>query len=98
VDRHRKRHGPLYQNLANLFLDLEHGPADPGSYRRRLDLESAIQMIDYTAGGATYHREYFASFPSQVLVFRFSAGKLRAYSGTLKLSDAHNAPTRAICR
>jgi alpha-L-fucosidase 2 len=85
-----------YQNLADLFLDFDHGPADPRSYRRQLRLEDAIHTIDYTAGGSTYHREYFANFPSQVLVFRFSAGKPGAYSGTLKLSDAHNAPTRAM--
>src|ERR1017187_8880441 len=84
-----------YQNLADLFLDFDHGPADPRSYRRQLRLEDAIHTIDYTAGGSTYHREYFANFPSQVLVFRFSAGKPGAYSGTLKLSDAHNAPTRS---
>jgi len=84
-----------YQNLADLFLDLDHGPAAPESYRRQLDLADAIHTIDYTAGGATYHREYIASFPNQVLVLHFTAGRPGAYSGTLKLADAHSAPTRA---
>jgi alpha-L-fucosidase 2 len=84
-----------YQNLADLFLDLDHGPTEAGSYRRQLNLAHAIHTIDYKTGVATYHREYFASFPDQVLVFHFSAGKPGGYSGTLRLSDAHNASTRA---
>lgn len=80
-----------YQNLADLFLDLEHGAAN--SYRRQLDLSTAVHSIEYKASGATYRREYFASFPQQVLVFHFTAGARGAYSGTLKLADAHHAPT-----
>jgi len=84
-----------YQNLADLTLDLDHGPAEPASYRRQLSLSDAIHSIDYAAGHTRYHREYFASFPSQVLVFEFTADRPGAYSGTLKLTDAHKAPTTA---
>ena len=80
-----------YQNLADLFLDLEHGAAS--SYRRQLDLSTAIHSIEYKTSGVAYRREYFASFPQQVLVFHFTAGARGAYSGTLKLADAHHAPT-----
>src|SRR6185295_7920420 len=52
-----------YQNLADLFLDLDHGPAENGTYRGQLDLVTAIHSVDYTAGSSTYHRESFASFP-----------------------------------
>ena len=82
-----------YQNLADLFLKLEHG--EPASYRRALDLSTAIQTISYTAGGVTYTREYLASAPNQVLVFRFTADQPAAYSGTLRLADAHGAPATA---
>jgi alpha-L-fucosidase 2 len=84
-----------YQNLADLYLDLEHGTAASGSYRRQLDLSTATQTIEYKAGGTAYRREYFASFPAQVMVFRLTAGKAGAYSGTLKLKDAHAAITAA---
>src|SRR5205823_13879949 len=46
-----------YQNLGDLFIDLEHGPAQ--DYRRQLDLATAIHSIEYSAGGTAYHREYF---------------------------------------
>ena len=84
-----------YQNLADLTLELAHGPAANVSYRRQLDLATATHTIDYKAAGVTYHREYFASFPHQALVFRFTADKPGAYTGTLRLSDAHSAPAGA---
>jgi alpha-L-fucosidase 2 len=82
-----------YQNLGDLSLDMNQGAAR--TYRRSLDIDNAIHTIDYSADGTTWRREYFASAPNQVLVFHFSAGKRGAYSGTLRLTDAHNARTSA---
>src|ERR1039457_66598 len=82
-----------YQNLGDLWLDLKHGAVQ--SYQRRLDIDSAVHTIQYRADGIKYAREYFASAPQQVLVFRFTADKPGAYQGTLKLSDAHAAGTQA---
>jgi alpha-L-fucosidase 2 len=78
-----------YQNLADLFFDLAHGA--PQSYRRRLDIDSAIHGIEYKADGTAYRREYLASAPQQALVLRYTADKPGAYNGTLKLNDAHAA-------
>src|SRR6185369_9983443 len=60
-----------YQNLGDLFLDLDHGP--PSRYRRELDLATAVHTIEYVADGVHYHREYFASHPHGVLVLWFTA-------------------------
>ena len=78
-----------YQNLADLYLEFEHGGVQ--GYRRQLDLGTALHTIRYSTGGAEYRREYFASAPARVLVFRFTADKPGAYSGTLRLADAHGA-------
>ena len=78
-----------YQNLADLYIDLEHGQTE--NYRRQLDLDSAVHTIEYLCAGTAYRREYFASVPAGVLVFRFTASKPGQYSGTLKLADAHGA-------
>ena len=78
-----------YQNLADLYLDLAHGA--PTTYRRTLDLSTALHSVKYAADGVAYEREYFASAPSQALIFRFTADKPAAYSGTLRLADAHQA-------
>jgi alpha-L-fucosidase 2 len=82
-----------YQNLGDLWLELSHGA--PQGYERRLDIDTATHGIVYSADGIAYRREYLASAPQQVLVLRYTADKSGAYSGTLKLSDAHAAPTTA---
>src|SRR6476646_10331706 len=82
-----------YQNLADLWLHLTHGA--PQAYQRRLDIDSAIHTIQYTADGIAFRREYLASAPQQVLILRYTADKPGAYNGTLKLSDAHAARTTA---
>ena len=82
-----------YQNLGDLWLDLSHGA--PQGYERRLDIDTAIHRIAYSADGIAYRREYLASAPQQVLVLRYTADKPGAYSGTLKLNDAHAARTTA---
>jgi alpha-L-fucosidase 2 len=82
-----------YQNLGDLFLDLTHGA--PRDYRRSLDIDSAIHTVDYSAGSTAWRREYFASAPQQVIVLRCTADRPSAYTGTLRLTDAHGAPVSA---
>jgi alpha-L-fucosidase 2 len=82
-----------YQNLADLYVDLDH--PDPGNYRRGLDIGSAVHTIEYSLGAASYRREYFASAPAQVLVFRFTCTGPATYSATLRLADTHGASTIA---
>ncbi len=54
-----------YQNLADLFFDLDHGAAT--GYRRALNISTATHTTAYAAGGVAYTREYLASAPNQVL-------------------------------
>ena len=82
-----------YQNLADLFLELNHGEAK--NYRRSLDIDRATHVIDYSAGGVAWRREYFVSAPQQAIVLRFTADERAAYNGTLRLTDAHGARTSA---
>lgn len=57
-----------YQNFGSLFCqilcDSKHPPKD---YIRDLDLNTAIASVNYKKGDNTYHREYFASYPDQVI-------------------------------
>jgi len=75
-----------YQNLADLYIDFEHGTAS--GYRRELDLATATHSIEYRADGIAYRRQYYVSAPAQVMILRFTADK-GAYSGVLRLVDAH---------
>lgn len=42
-------------------------------YSRSLSLDSAMVTVSFEAGGVNYKREYFASYPDNVMVVRFSA-------------------------
>jgi alpha-L-fucosidase 2 len=79
-----------YQNCGELEVALP--PAkDVAGYRRELDIERAVHTVTYTSGGVSYRREAFASYPDQVMVFRFDADKPGSHTGTLTLKDAHGA-------
>jgi alpha-L-fucosidase 2 len=82
-----------YQNLGDLYLDFDQGT--PQGYRRELDIANALHTIRYSADGTVYGREYLASAPAQVLVFRFIADKSGGYSGTVRFVDGHGATADA---
>ena len=76
-----------YQAFGDLHMEFNH--ADGQDYRRELDIGRAIHTITYKSGETQYRREYFASYPAQVMVFRFTADKPGSYSGTLQMTDMH---------
>lgn len=70
-----------YQPAGNLFLDFGHEPI-PGTYRRSLDLATAIQTVTYQLLGSgirpdagSFTREAFVSAKDDVLVFRIEASQ-----------------------
>ncbi|HUT09402.1 MAG TPA: glycoside hydrolase family 95 protein, partial [Thermoguttaceae bacterium] len=83
-----------YQTLGDLYIELpEH--ADATDYRRRLDIREAVAGVEYTSRGVRYRREYFSSYPGQVMVIHLTADKPGGYSGAIRLADAHGAQITA---
>lgn len=58
-----------YQPLGSLILDFDSSAAYT-SYSRELDLDRAMVTIHYSIGGINYTREFFASYPDQVIAMR----------------------------
>jgi alpha-L-fucosidase 2 len=83
-----------YQAFGDIFIDLGHAAA-PGSYRRCLDLVRGLHRIAYEHEGVRYTREYFSSFPDQVMVFRLSADAPGCYTGSVWLTDTHKGTITA---
>ena len=79
-----------YQTLGDLHIELT-GQAEHKEYRRDLDISQAVARVSYSSNGVRYRREYFASYPDQVMVVRLTADKPGGYSGTIRLSDGHEA-------
>ena len=60
-------------NFSETYIDFGHKFSDVRNYRRELDLRTAISSTTYTYDEATYSREYFVSYPDNVLVIRLDA-------------------------
>jgi alpha-L-fucosidase 2 len=65
-----------YQAFGDLFIDFE-GKGEAENYRRELNIGDAVQKVTYTKDGVNFCREYIASHPAGVMVFRFTADKAR---------------------
>lgn len=61
-----------YMPLGNLYLQYLHGDTVQ-SYKRTLDIGTAISNVTYTVGKLEYTREAFISHPHQVLAVRLTS-------------------------
>lgn len=78
-----------HQTFGDLHLDLPDAPATPPpDYRRELDLDNAIASVSYTHQGVRHQREFFASYPDDVIVGRLSADRPGSVTFTLR----HTSP------
>lgn len=64
-----------YLSYGNMYLDFQDGasPDNVENYSRDLNLRNAVSSVDYDYKGTHYHREYFVSYPDNVLVTRLTA-------------------------
>ncbi|MBC7336782.1 MAG: glycoside hydrolase family 95 protein, partial [Clostridia bacterium] len=77
-----------YQPCCDLELDFgKTGPVS--SYRRELDLSSAVVLTTYRTGDVTFTRSVFASYPDQVIVVRITADKPGAVTFVASLTTPH---------
>lgn len=69
-----------YQTMGELFLNFEIDSGEVDDYVRELDLDNATVTVRFSANGVNYKRQFFSSFPDQVMVIRISADKPKAIS------------------
>ncbi|WP_165221678.1 glycoside hydrolase family 95 protein [Aquisphaera insulae] len=97
----KKMMGPYTQTylpLGELVLKLHEGepePAEVTDYRRWLDLDRAVALVEYRIGEISYRREVFASHPDNVLVVRLSASRPGALNFTARLGSRLHFKTKA---
>lgn len=63
-----------YAPLGTLFLDFNQ-KGELQNYRRELNIAEAVSRINYEINGVKYAREYFISYPDQVMVIKLTANK-----------------------
>lgn len=69
-------------SFAELFLDFNQDSVR--NYRRSLNVNEAIAHVSYEQDGVAYQREYFASYPDNVIVIRLTADQKGALSFTVR--------------
>ncbi len=71
----RQLQGPwseAYMPLGDLRMDFAVGVGAVEGYQRRLDLDRAVETIEYAVEGVKYRREAFISAPDGVMVMRLT--------------------------
>jgi alpha-L-fucosidase 2 len=77
-----------YQPFGDLFLKFKHTVAI-SSYKRDLNLETAIASTSYSVDGISFKREYLVSQPNQVLAIQLSASQKASIDVEISLSSPH---------
>jgi len=67
--------------------DLTENPFHPLTYRRSLDLDTALAETSYTVDGVTFTRQVFASAPDDTIVMRLTCDKPGRLSFTATLES-----------
>lgn len=62
-----------YLPVGDLLIKMSHEEADPGSYRRALDIETAVASVSYTVDGVGFTRKFFASRPDSLIAVRLTS-------------------------
>lgn len=77
-------------SFGDLYLDFSH--TQRSNYHRSLTLNNGTAEVSYEYSGVKYHREYFMSYPDNVLVIKLTADKPKSLSFTVRPQIAHLTP------
>jgi len=84
-----------YQPCGDLLIEFD-DQQSVVNYRRWLDLDSALSVTEYKAGGVTFRREVFASYPDRAIFVRITADQPGKLGCLVRLNSPHkNSQTTA---
>jgi alpha-L-fucosidase 2 len=77
-----------YQPFGDIWLNFP-GHEKVNLYRRELDISKAVCRTSYQVGRTTFTREYFASYPDNVIVINLTADKKKSLTFDVSLTAEH---------
>ncbi len=83
-----------YRNFGEITIDFAKAK-EATAYSRSLDISNGIHQTAFIQNGIQYKRDAFASYPDQVLVFRYTATEKWAFCGKISLTSAQEAISKA---
>jgi alpha-L-fucosidase 2 len=84
-----------YQSFGDVIIERETDDTPVSGYRRELDLDTATARVSFKQGDAGFRREYFASYPDQVLVARWYGTSLQKLRVRFAVPDNRSVTVRA---
>ncbi|MDK0542746.1 glycoside hydrolase N-terminal domain-containing protein [Clostridium perfringens] len=86
-----------YQNFGDIFLDFKsHEESKVTNYRRELNIEESLSTVKYNYKGVNYEREYFCSYPDNVMVIKLKADKASSLTVDVRNEGAHNGKNLSV--
>lgn len=85
-------YGMPYQPVGNVFIEFP-SHQQFSSYRRELNISTAVQVTTYKVDGTTYIREVFSSFSDQAIIVRLTADKKQSITCAISLDSPHKNHT-----
>ena len=76
-----------YQTLGDIYITDPSGNDSYTDYRRELDLRRGVATVSYRQAGVDYTREYFVSYPGNVMVMRLTASEKGALDRDITLDS-----------
>lgn len=67
-----KRFG-FFTSIGDLLITMEDHNESAENYIRKLDLQRSLGAVSYRMNGVSYEREYFCSYPNNILAMKFKA-------------------------
>jgi Glycosyl hydrolase family 65, N-terminal domain len=84
-----------YQPFGDLYIDVHPAGAFLSDYRRELDLAVGVARVKYSVDSQTVQREYFCSYPDQVMVMHFTSAAPHGVSLTIRMTTSQSGATVA---
>jgi len=76
-----------YQTFGDFYLDFALPGSSVTNYSRELDIRNAAAGVSFTNAGVNFKREYFVSYPDDVMVMGILADQAGKVSFTLRYRD-----------
>jgi len=89
------RNQQRYQPLGNLIFKFDQKD-EVANYKRSLNLNKAVVTISYVYKGYSYKREYFASYPDNVMVMHFTTNNPEGMHFSVKHNSQHESEGKFV--
>ncbi|MCO5951188.1 glycoside hydrolase family 95 protein [Mucilaginibacter flavidus] len=83
-----------YRNFGEVVINFDHADI-AAAYQRMLNISTGVHTTSFSISGVRFEREAFASKPDQMMVFKYTASKKAALSGSIALASAQGAASIA---